>query len=152
MLSFIFVIVCGPFVHVFYIIILYQYRRWRSNSRGGRIGILLIVLFDLNLPHFLACPKTEPGLPWAYVLGFCCCCFVFYGFRYNVVVNFVDIGEIVDKWLVCFTQGLLIYLLPKPFKLFCFPTFRLWASPDDGYSINASCALNLISMFLFKLF
>jgi hypothetical protein len=30
-------------------------------------------------------------------LGFCCCCLVFYGFRYNVVVNFVDIGEIVDK-------------------------------------------------------
>jgi hypothetical protein len=29
-----------------------------------------------------------------------------------------------------------------------FPTFRLWASPDEGYSKNSSCALNWIFTFL----
>jgi len=71
-------------------------------------------------------------------------------------------------------------LLPKRFKLFGFPAFRLWAYlmkvipdtrrtwwrlfqtrtwwrlfqthvvPDEGYSRHASCALNVISTFLFQ--
>jgi hypothetical protein len=39
----------------------------------------------------------------------------------------------------------LVYLLPKPFKLFCFPILSTLSVPDEGYSRNASCALNLVS-------
>jgi hypothetical protein len=35
------------------------------------------------------------------------------------------------------------------FKLFVFPICRFWVSPDEGYSRNASCALNLISTVVF---
>ena len=52
--------------------------------------------------------------------------------------------------------GPLIYLLPKTFKLVDFPIIWLGAYPmkvilsvpDEGYSRNASCTLNLISKFL----
>ena len=40
--------------------------------------------------------------------------------------------------------------LPKLYKLFGFPIFRFWTYlPDEDYSRNASCVLNLISTFLF---
>ena len=35
-------------------------------------------------------------------------------------------------------------------KLFGFPIFQFWASPDEGYSRNVSCALNLISTFFLE--
>ena len=41
-------------------------------------------------------------------------------------------------------------LHPKTFKLFGFPIFRYWASPEECYSRNAYRALNLISTFLLK--
>ena len=51
--------------------------------------------------------------------------------------------------------GPLVYLLAKRFKLFGFPIFRFRAYlmkvilsvPDEIYSRNALCALNLISTF-----
>ena len=42
----------------------------------------------------------------------------------------------------------LVFLLPHTFKLFDFPIFRLFSVPDEGYSRDASCALDLISTFL----
>jgi hypothetical protein len=49
---------------------------------------------------------------------------------------------IADFWL--FRLGPLDYLLPRPFKLFGFPMFRPWPYnvPNDGFSWQASCALN----------
>ena len=41
-------------------------------------------------------------------------------------------------------------LAPKTLKLFGFPIFWFWASPDEGYSRNLFCALNLISTFLLQ--
>jgi hypothetical protein len=44
--------------------------------------------------------------------------------------------------------GPLVYLLPKTFKLFCFPIFWLWAYLMKGYSRNALYTLNSVYMFL----
>ena len=42
----------------------------------------------------------------------------------------------------------MVILLPKHFKSFGSPIFLTLSVPDEGYSKNASCALNLISTFL----
>jgi len=42
----------------------------------------------------------------------------------------------------------LCFTCSQNLKLFSFPIFRFWASSDEGYSRNVSCALNSISMFV----
>jgi hypothetical protein len=59
-----------------------------------------------------------------------------------------------NKWSFCSASMLscldpLVYLLLKSFKLFGFLMFWLWVYLIKGYSRNAKCAINLISMFLF---
>ena len=45
----------------------------------------------------------------------------------------------------------MVFLLPKIFKLFGFSNILTLIVPDEGYSRNVSCALNLLSMFLLNL-
>jgi len=52
-------------------------------------------------------------------------------------------GDLSRFWLSCL--GPLVLLLPKLSKR------TILSVPDEGYSRNASCALNLISTFLFRL-
>ena len=49
-------------------------------------------LTGLILPHLCACPKPGSGFPMPYVLGV----FVSKELKWEVVVDFVDIGGIVD--------------------------------------------------------
>ena len=42
------------------------------------------------------------------------------------------------------------FIVPRNFKLFGFSNLSILSVPDEGYSRNASWALNLISTFLFK--
>jgi hypothetical protein len=51
-----------------------MYCRWRSSYEDERVGIPLT---GLTPPHYLACPKSGPGLPTPYVVV----CFVFSEFR-----------------------------------------------------------------------
>jgi hypothetical protein len=45
----------------------------------------------------------------------------------------------------------LVSLLPQTFELFGFIFFPILSIPDDGYSRNSPCPLNLISTFSFSL-
>ena len=55
-----------------------------------------------------------------------------------------DIGDRSRFWLYCIDPFVLLH--PSAIKLFGFPIFRLRKKPE-GYSRNASRALNLISTF-----
>jgi len=53
----------------------------------------------------------------------------------------------MQKILSCLRS--LVQLLPNTLKLFGFPNIWILSVPIECYSRNASCALNLISTFLF---
>ena len=82
----------------------------------------------------------------------------------NVLLKHLEIS----LWFLAILFRPFGLLIPKTFKLFGFTIFRFWAYlmkvipvtylmkvilslPDEGYSRNASCALNLISTFLLLL-
>ena len=52
------------------------------------------------------------------------------------------ISTLLLKFSLC-----LVFLLPKTLKLFSFQIFLTLSVPDEGYSRNVSCALNLLSTF-----
>ena len=53
----------------------------------------------------------------------------------------INLGNPISLlWLFCL--GPLVSLLSNTLKLFGFPIFRFWASPNEGYSRNMLCALN----------
>jgi hypothetical protein len=89
----------------FYIVCLYKYCRWRSSYQEGRVAILLT---SLTLPHFYACPKPGLGFPMSYDMV--PPNFEFMELRWEVVVCFVDIGEIVDYYYVNFLFKIPSYL------------------------------------------
>jgi hypothetical protein len=62
------------------------------------------------------------------------------------------IGDLSRFWLSCLGPSIL--LLPNTlFNIIIWPSnLSILSLPDEGYSRNASCALNLKSTFLFKLF
>ena len=65
-------------------------------------------------------------------------CNKIYATTFVKLYQIIDFGDpVYVLWFTC-SQNLL-----------GFPTFRLRASPDECYSKNASCALNLISTFFY---
>jgi hypothetical protein len=85
-----------------------------------------------------------------------------YEFKTYIIIIYINVrilGTILPALVVITTKWFLqyMYVLHRHiewfnksvnFKLFGFLIFRYWASPDEGYSRNVSCVLNVISTFL----
>ena len=76
-----------------FIVCLYLYCRWRSGYQNGRVWIPLT---GLTTQHFDACPKPGPGFPTSYIVV----SFVFSELSLEVIVRFVDIGEIFNHLFI----------------------------------------------------
>jgi hypothetical protein len=67
--------------------------------------------------------------------------------QHHIQIFVIFLGQ--HYWRYCL--GPLVYLLPKH-KIIWFSNLSTLSVPDEGCSKNTSCALNLISTFLFQMY
>ena len=135
--------------HLSYSLLQPRYRGGTANlSNVWRLleNILLYIRLT-NISYFPLCCFVDNCVSslLVSVVHFQCCLSRWYRQSFLSIIYPSDIGDLSWFWLFCL--GPFAVLLPKLWVIWL-SNLSILRVPDEGYSGNASCTLNFISIFL----